>query len=58
MATIKAINVMVVAIVAIAFNYEPYPCPSLQQLRGKVVLGLAFEVKTRAEPLLALALQN
>ena len=55
MATIEAIIVMVVAI---AFNYEPYPCPSLQQLRGKVVRGLAFEVRTRAEPLLALALQN
>ena len=49
---------MVVAKVVIAFNYEPYPCPSLQQLRGKVVLGLAFEVRTGAEPLLALALQN
>ena len=58
MATIKVNIVMVVAKVVIAFNYEPYPCPSLQQLRGKVVLGLAFEVKTRAEPLLALALQN
>ena len=58
MATIKAIKVIIVMVVAIAFSYEPYPCPSLQQLRGKVVLGLAFEVKTRAEPLLALALQN
>ena len=58
MATIKVNIVMVVAMVVIASNYEPYPFPSLQQLRGKVALGLAFEVRTRAEPLLAHAHQN
>ena len=60
MATIKAINVMVVvAIVAdVTFNYEPYPCPSLLHLRGEVDREMAFEVGIRAEPLLALILQN
>ena len=57
MATIRAINVMVVVAV-VTFNYEPYPCPSLQHLRGEVDREMAFEVGIRAEPLLALILQN
>ena len=57
MATIRAINVMVVVTV-VTFNYEPYPCPSLQHLRGEVDREMAFEVGIRAEPLLALILQN
>ena len=60
MATVKAINVMVVvAIVAVVtFNYEPYPFPSLLHLRGEVDRELAFEVGIRAEPLLVLILQS
>ena len=60
MATIKAINVMVavVAAVVVTFNYEPYPCPSLQHLRGEVDREMAFEVGIRAEPLLVLTRQN
>ena len=57
MATVKAINVMVVVAV-VTFNYEPYPYPSLQHLRGEVDREMAFEVGIRAEPLLALILQN
>ena len=59
MATVKAINVMVVAVVAIVvtFNYEPYPCPSLLHLRGEVDREMAFEVGIRAEPLPVLILQ-
>ena len=57
MATIKAINVMVVVAV-VTFNYEPYPCPSLLHLRGEVDREMAFEVGIRAEPLLVLILQS
>ena len=57
MATIKAINVMVVVAV-VTFNYEPYPCPSLQHLRGEVDREMAFEVGIRAKPLLALTRQS
>ena len=59
MATVKAINVMVVAVatVVVTFNYEPYPCPSLLHLRGEVDREMAFEVGIRAEPLPVLILQ-
>ena len=56
MATVKAINVMVV-VADVTFNYEPYPCPSLQHLRGEVDREMAFEVGIRAEPLPVLILQ-
>ena len=59
MATVKAINVMVVvaAVVVVTFNYEPYPYPSLLHLKGEVDREMAFEVGIRAEPPLVLTRQ-